>query len=275
LLTIHAMTAADIPLGMRLKQQAGWNQLEADWRRCLDLEPAGCFVAQLDDAPVGTVTTCIFGSVGWIAMMLVDATVRGRGVGRALMEQALAYLEQRQVHCVRLDATPLGRPLYEKLGFVSEYLLHRYEGVLPMREAVPEVTTATPGLREQVVQLDRLVSGADRGKLLLRLFEGEAVRVVEVGGKLEGYLTARLGARAVLIGPCMAPPRAGHLLFADACQRYAGQFVYLDLQEGHPAVALAREWGLITQRPLLRMFRGERPQERRDWLWASGGPEKG
>ena len=65
------------------------------------------------------------------------------------------------------------------------------------------------------------------------------------------------------------------MLFADACHRSAGQFVYLDLQEGHPATALAREWGLKTQRPLLRMFRGEQPQERRELLWASFGPEKG
>ena len=54
-------------------------------------------------------------------------------------------------------------------------------------------------------------------------------------------------------------PPAFVLLLTDACYRYAGQFVYLDLQEGHPAMALAREWGLTTQRPLLRMFRGERP----------------
>jgi GNAT superfamily N-acetyltransferase len=269
------MTAADIPLGMRLKQQAGWNQLEADWRRCLDLEPAGCFMADLDAVPVGTVATCLFGPVGWIAMMLVDAAARGRGVGRALMEHALAYLEQRQVRCIRLDATPLGRPLYEKLGFVSEYLLHRYEGLLPPRAPVPEVTTATPEQREQAVQLDHLVSGADRGKLLLRLFESEAVRVVQAEGRLEGFLSARLGARALQIGPCMAHARAGPLLLADACQRYAGQFVYLDLQEDHPATTLAREWGLTTQRPLLRMFRGEQPEEQRELLWASFGPEKG
>jgi hypothetical protein len=27
------MTAADIAFGMRLKEQAGWNQVPADWRR--------------------------------------------------------------------------------------------------------------------------------------------------------------------------------------------------------------------------------------------------
>src|SRR5262249_32451649 len=108
------MTEPDIALGMRLKQQAGWNQTEADWRRCLALEPDGCFVAELDSQSVGTVTTCTFGDVAWVAMVLVEETVRGRGIGRALMERALAYLESTGVRCVRLDATPLGRPLYEK-----------------------------------------------------------------------------------------------------------------------------------------------------------------
>ena len=66
------MTTLDIPLGMRLKQQAGWNQLAADWSRLIDMQPDGCFVAECDGTPVGTVATCVFGDVAWIAMMLVD-----------------------------------------------------------------------------------------------------------------------------------------------------------------------------------------------------------
>jgi hypothetical protein len=107
------------------------------------------------------------------------------------------------------------------------------------------------------------------------LFDGEAVRIVEAEGRVEGYLTARLGSRALQIGPCIARPEVGPLLFADACHRYAGQFVFLDVQEGHPSMTLAQEWGLGGQRPLLRMFRGAQPEERRELLWASFGPEKG
>src|SRR5437899_7867264 len=91
---IRLMTGADLPLGMRLKAANGWNQTEADWRRYLDLQPDGCFVAMLDGKPVGTLTTCVFGPVGWIAMVLVDAEYRGRGVGTTLMRHALTYLEQ-------------------------------------------------------------------------------------------------------------------------------------------------------------------------------------
>src|SRR5215470_13964397 len=103
------MTVDDIPLGMRLKEQAGWNQTEADWRRFLDLEPEGCFVAELDSVPAGTTLTCTFGPVAWIAMVLVDAALRGRGIGKALMVHALDFLDRRGVRTVRLDATPLGQ----------------------------------------------------------------------------------------------------------------------------------------------------------------------
>src|SRR5205807_2729579 len=108
---IRPMTSADIPLGMRLKQQNGWNQLEADWQRLLALEPGGCFVAEVDGVGVGTAGACVFGPVAWIAMVLVDAERRKQGVGTALMEHALAYLNGRGVRSVRLDATPLGQPL--------------------------------------------------------------------------------------------------------------------------------------------------------------------
>src|SRR5205823_2447734 len=90
---IRPMTDADLALGMRLKDQAGWNQTEADWRRFLALEPDGCFVAELDATPVATTVTCTFGPVAWLAMVLVEAAVRGRGIGTALAAHALAFLD--------------------------------------------------------------------------------------------------------------------------------------------------------------------------------------
>ena len=38
---IRLMTEQDIPLGMRLKTQAGWNQALEDWRRFLAMQPEG------------------------------------------------------------------------------------------------------------------------------------------------------------------------------------------------------------------------------------------
>src|SRR5262249_35410158 len=165
MIRVRPLTPADLPLGMRLKEAAGWNQTEADWRRFLDLEPEGCFVAELDGTPSATLAAFVFGPVAWIAMVLVDPAMRRGGLAGALMVHALDWLDRRDVGSVRLDATPMGQPLYEELGFVVEYSLGRHEGVLP---AAPEVGGVDPARAEDmndVRELDRSVTGADRGKV--------------------------------------------------------------------------------------------------------------
>jgi GNAT superfamily N-acetyltransferase len=277
-ITIRPFTVADIPFGMELKQQAGWNQVEADWRRFLDLEPASGFVAEWAGQPAGTVLTCIFGDVAWVAMVLVQPTLRGRGIGTALMNQALACLDQRGVATVRLDATPLGRPLYEKLGFEPQFSLARYDGILAGGGRVAAVEPVLEYRLPEIIDLDRRVTGTDREKLLRRLWaeDADAMRMVCSDDRVAGYRSARPGSDALFLGPCVAAPGAGELLLADAAFQYAGRRVYVDIPVDHPAAtALAERLGLVPRRHLLRMCRGKLVRERLDMLWASSGPEKG
>jgi GNAT superfamily N-acetyltransferase len=273
------MTISDIPVGMRLKEQAGWNQLEADWRRLLDLQPDGCFLAESGGVPVGTVATCRFGPVAWIALMLVDEAYRRQGIGRALMTRALEELDSRGVRSVRLDATPRGRPMYESLGFVEEATFNRFQGILPPAGGTPGMpeVRAAEGL-DGVIALDREVTGTDRGRLLRRLADEHrgSLRVVETRDGIEGFLMARPGSKARQIGPCIAGERAGPLLLADARSRFEGQAVLLDIPASNaPAASLVESWGLRAERQLFRMGRGPRVEEDQSRIWAGAGPEKG
>lgn len=272
------MTLADLALGMRLKAQAGWNQTEADWRRALELGEGGCFVAELDGVGVGTVATCRFGPVGWIALMLVDVAVRRRGVGKALMLHALEYLDAAGVRTVRLDATALGRPLYESLGFATEYGLARYDGSPRPQPIHAAVGTLAPGRLDELLALDRAATGTDRGKLLRQLLadQPDVVRVVERSGRLVGYLTSRPGANAVQVGPCVARDDAGQMLLSDAWRRYAGRRVFVDVPDDNSAaVAAVTGVGLVVQRPFVRMCRGPRVTDHTEHIWTCAGPEKG
>jgi hypothetical protein len=200
-------------------------------------------------------------------------------IGRALMSHALEDLDARGVCTVRLDATPLGRPLYETLGFVAEGTFARFQGVLPPPEGTTGLAEGTSlDALEGVTVLDREVTGTDRGRLLLRLAQEHpgSLRVVVDEGEVAGFLLARPGSHARQIGPCIAGDRAGPLLFADARRRYAGEPVSIDIPTGHaPASDLAASWGLTAGRHLTRMSRGPRVVEHLDRLWASAGPEKG
>ena len=279
MLRIRGMTIADIPLGMRLKEQSGWNQVEGDWRRLLDLQPDGCFVAELDGVSVGTVTTCRFGLVAWVAMMLVDKSFRSHGIGRALMCRALDELDSAGIRTIRLDATQLGSPLYESLDFVAEAVFARYVGVLPPADEPPRLNEMRAS---EVVgglsALDLHVTGTDRGRLLHRLADEypDSLRVAFEGGEIAGFLLARPGSKARRIGPCIAGERAGPLLLDDARRMYAGEEVTIDSPIANaPAGALAESWGLRVSGLLTRMGRGLPVKEDLNRLWASAGPEKG
>ena len=275
---IRRMTAADIPLGMRLKEQAGWNQTEADWLRFLDLEPDGCFVAEWNGEPVATTTTCILGDVAWVAMVLVDARLRRHGIGTALMQQALRFLDERNVRSIRLDATPAGRPVYEKLGFVPDYQLARFDGILPERGLSVEAKPLEAQALEAMIALDGEVTGANRHKLLNFLFKATPELFLAVGGGNEflGYVAMRAGSRAWQIGPCIAKPVAAAKLLTAACRRCCGQPGFIDIpMANQAATSLAESLGLTVQRQLLRMHRGAPVPERIEDLWASSGPEMG
>jgi ribosomal protein S18 acetylase RimI-like enzyme len=278
MIAIRRMTLVDLPLGLRLSQQAGWNQTEADWRRLLDMEPQGCFVGELDAVSVGTTTTCIFGSVAWVAMVLVDVNARRKGVATALLEHVLDFLEGRAVRSVRLDATAAGQRVYEKIGFEPQYALTRYEGRPANARTPGQVTPATAEVLAKIVELDFRVTGTYREKMLARLFEEapEATHVVHEGGELRGFVACRRGANATQIGPCLAEPAAGRVLLEHAMSRYAGRSVFIDVpRDNAPAVETVEAAGLRVQRHFMRMVRGEPVSDNVSFLWASSGPEKG
>jgi hypothetical protein len=241
------------------------------------VEPDGCFLAERDGRPVGTTCTFRFGPVAWVAMVLVEETCRQQGIGTALLKYALAYLDSGGVRTVRLDATPLGRPLYEKLGFAVSYTLGRFEGFLPARRPAGRPQRLGLGYLLDVAAFDQRATGAKREALVLRLLLDwpTAARLVVQDGEVQGYLVARPGRVAVQIGPCLATPEAGELLLGDVCARLAGRRMSIDIPlENKPAVKVAEAAGLTVQRPLLRMSRGEAVAEQVEQLWASSGPEQ-
>ncbi len=286
---IRAMREADLPLGIKLCRQAGWNQNQADWQRFLAMAPKGCFVAEVDGQPVGTVAAFTFGRIAWIAMVLVDPAARGKGVGTALMNGAIEYLDTIGIESIRLDATPMGQPIYEKLGFTVDFGLARYEGVLPAAgptetsgRKVVEGRTITPAEADElgeVIALDASVTRTDRMAMLEQVWQQdrEAFRLVKQGGRLTGYMFTRPGENATQLGPAIAiDSPSGRLLLQSCAERLAGRPVFADVPDDHEeALQIIKGWGLTSQRPFARMTRGRPVHEDVSKLWLSSGPEKG
>jgi GNAT superfamily N-acetyltransferase len=246
---VRRLGPPDIPGAMRLKEAAGWNQTEEDWRRILELEPEGCFGIEQDGRLVATATAICYGrELAWIGMVLTDPEFRGQGLAGQLLRQTLDFLDSRSVECVKLDATDMGRGLYRKFGFVDECAVERW-----VRAPSPAATADIAGERGFDREIDLRAFGAVRIRLLMRLAAGESISIPR-----SGYAMGRPGSNAAYFGPCVASSRAtARSLVEWFLARHSEAPVYWDLLPQNPeAVALAENFGFQRIRQLVRMARG-------------------
>jgi ribosomal protein S18 acetylase RimI-like enzyme len=258
---IRLMTPLDVPFGMRLREIVGWNQTERDWHRFLTLEPQGCFVACRGEEKCGTVTTLRYEDrCGWIGMLLVDPAYRGQGIGTRLLRQGMSYLHHEKVETLKLDATPMGHPLYLQLGFEDEYSIERWEGISHAEASVHD-RTMTIDQMDGVCQWDRQVFGADREPLLTSLWRAgpRYSAAAYSDNEISGYIMGRKGSRAHYLGPWVARPGSGAAeeLFHEFLGRFRGEQVFVDICcENVEARALVESAGFRHQRTLTRMYNG-------------------
>lgn len=252
---LRSLQPEDLEFAHGLSRLAGWNQTRRDWERFRSLAPQGCFLAETGSGRAGTTTTTAYaGDIAWIGMVLVHPDHRRQGIGTRLLEAAIHHLRiERGVTCVRLDATPEGRPLYEGLGFRAEWGLRRW-----VRDAGGGGTAGATGtLTKHHLDLDREVFGADRSELLGSLATGSmAVRLAGDGS----FGFCREGERATYLGPITAAgPDSGERLareLVEACPRNPP--IFWDLPDPNEAGAfLAEKLGFRPVRVLTRMWLGD------------------
>ena len=167
-----------------------------DWRNLLALAPDGCFGIDCDGELRATTTAVCFGrELAWIGMVLTQQEYQRRGLARRLMEHALQHLRNHSVAWIKLDATELGVPLYESLGFREEGRIQRW---IRPKGAAPGGHSAA-GRFAPDSALDREAFGADRSSLLNVLAGIESASMAGMG-----YAMGRPGSIAAYFGPCVA-----------------------------------------------------------------------
>jgi GNAT superfamily N-acetyltransferase len=261
MISFRTMHEDDIPAGLELCRQAGWNQLAPDWKFFLTSDLESSQVALIDQEIRGTVATIRYGhSFSWISMVLVDPVSRGLGIGTLLLEQALQILQQEET--IKLDATPAGREVYLKRGFQDEYPLKRM--VNSFVATRPYNSCAKPIQKRDMARIkifDQNNFGADRGALLDWLYRRmpELGYYVEIGNEIAGYCLGREGHHFIQAGPLMAAHVEAAIELAKAILiRCSGMPVGIDI---NPSNEKWKDWleeqGFAVQRSFTRMFKGK------------------
>lgn len=279
---IRVMMRQDIPGGVRLNTITGWNQTAADWERFLAASPNGCFVMEDADKIVGTSATISYeDKFAWIGMVLVDPDKRNRGIGTTLLQRAVEYLDGAGIPTLKLDATPAGKPLYEKMGFVTEYEIDRWvlKRNAPEKPMTPHESASEEAL-SQALAFDHQAFGADRSALLRSYTERapDLTLVAENDGKLSGYAFGRRGLFADHMGAWMArDDKTAQTLLSQFLQRSSRDAIIVDaLKSNRIADELLRDSGFAPVRLLTRMYRGRNSHPGKpETLCAILGPEFG
>ena len=275
---IRGMQPSDIDGLMRLKAAAGWNQTRLDWERMLRLEPAGCFVDDRDGSPVGSTTALRHGrELAWIGMVVVLPAFRRRGVARSLMRHALHWLGETHAGPIGLDATDMGRPLYQQLGFDGVEVVERWDRPPLGGSSAPE-DPATDDIAGDLLDMDRNACGYDRSALLLDFAKDPSVERVE---SARGFAFGRRGSSAWQIGPCVAEAQGdAEAMVRELLLPHASREVFWDLLPANrSACEVARRLGFRPARRLTRMYLGTAgpapPDARSDRIYAIAGLEFG
>jgi hypothetical protein len=244
---------------MMLKEREGWNQTTHDWRFMIDTPENYCLAAEFDGRIIGTAVAVNYGeTLSWISMVLVNREYRGLGTGKNLLSRLMGELRGR----AKLDATPEGRKVYEKLGFYGEYEIIRMMN--PSIEinisGDAEIIADHPGAgdSDEIIRFDKKVFGADRSvliKTLLRDFP-EYAWVTRRNNRITGFVLGRNGSRYIQAGPlyALSQGEAGVLL-EKALSVLNGRPVIVDIPEHNSEMLkqLAKA-GFLRQRSFLRMF---------------------
>jgi GNAT superfamily N-acetyltransferase len=180
--TPHVDIASNADLEALAQQRTaeGWLRTETLLRAILAWDKGRIFLIREGElnpdaadprAPIATTSAIAAGPVGVIGNVITRESYRRRGLGRVVMERALAWLRETGVRSVLLDATADGRPLYSKLGFVGEG--DSWFGYAPLatldRDALADIAGAGRAALAEKVTLARVAA------LDLAAFGGERV----------------------------------------------------------------------------------------------------
>jgi GNAT superfamily N-acetyltransferase len=200
-------------------------------------------VAQSEDQILGTAAAIGFGATGWIGGIAVADAARGLGLGRELTLAALDALGSRDT--VLLLASKLGRPIYDRLGFVAECAYRVFMTTkAPVRA---DDGFFTPDL-DAALALDAAVTGEDRSAVLSSLPAcgcGESIAFLPPFPAL----------------PIIGPDGAALLSLTRPGMRLAVP------ETNEAAVDAILALGAVERDPVTRMYRGARVAWRPDQVW--------
>jgi len=238
------LSLEDLTACLELSDNREWPLEDRKWDFLLRAGQ-GYGIVDADGKLAASAVLTHFGDFAAISMVLVAARFDRRGLGTRIMRHVM---DAAGDSVPMLFATPLGQPLYEKLGFQvtsgCEVLTGEFTG-----RGAGSTRPAASGDLPAILRLDTEVSGLDRAHIVTRLPEfADRIRVIERDGAITGY-AAQTRSLSVggsnQIGPVIAAGEADARALISDIAVEAGGTTRVDLDTAQPdMIAWAETVGL-------------------------------
>ncbi len=242
-ISIRDMLASDLPDALALTQGAGWPHRAEDWRLHFD-NGRGWVACTEDGRLVATTLLWEFGDdnvvgsladqrIGTLGLIVVDPSMQGCGIGRLLMNHAMAAA---RVDTLRLIATEAGLKLYESCGFVKTggLVQHQAAPTNVVAHSVPEnrrIRAVTENDLEALIKLDNQAFGCSRRKLLTDLVGMSEGVLLEDENEIKAFALMRRGGRGLQVGPVIAADESEVIILLSHLIKGGQGFTRIDIPE--------------------------------------------
>jgi ribosomal protein S18 acetylase RimI-like enzyme len=154
--------------GLTALQPDGWLDIRPPFEYYLKTPFCHPVKVVIQNKIAGIGTGISFGATGWLAHIIVSPEFRRQGIGSSIVDYLCQGLKGAGCETISLIATDLGYPVYTKLGFIvqDEYLVLKRAELLPQASPSLNIVQLTGTEADDVLALDKNISGEDRGKVL-------------------------------------------------------------------------------------------------------------
>lgn len=202
----------------RISADVGWNQPEEEIADIIRRSGKFLYGAFQQKSLVGTAAAFAYpdGGFAFVNEVIVDSKFRRRGIAAQLLRE-LIPLTAAEYPVLRLYATDMGRPLYEKFGF-EPYAKLCFLQLQPGKTQNPDgvMTPLTQNELVEAAELDRNNFGADRSELIRSLMKAspENAWMQRKNGRMTGFIVR--GPMSWLLQTCSLEDMISLIRWADS-----------------------------------------------------------
>ena len=264
---ISAITANDIE-EIRELQPEGWPDIISHFN--FYIESAFCkplkFVNQQKIVGIGS--SIIYPYSAWLGHIIVHRDFRNQGIGLFITKTLVERLVDGNCNRISLIATDLGKPVYEKLGFVTEtnYEFYKKEKHSNTLFHSKHITPASTKHHKEILALDKLVYGEERFALL-NPHLAKALICVE-NDSVRGFYLPTLGEGLIVANDKSAGINLSKL-------RIQTQNTTVLPQENQDAIIFLKENGWEFIKTASKMCFSEKLVSKPEWLFNRSGGNVG